>query len=721
MLHSRSSQRLPLDVRLAEVTAQRPRAIRAVTLLRLATVLLAAAPVCAQAPEPKFVAGDLAALDSRVVAARQIDGVMQLLTVEVGNKGTVAAEPLQFRIELPAKKSEPPQVATFARALLPHAARFGRPVPAAGKATYFVPTALPGKKGQFTVQVTAASFVDGGSVPKPAVVVGQPDQVQRTSLAGTFPVTKVAMTNPVDATLDVLMLVTFEQPKDRVDLVGVRLDARATRDVVFATLPGVAAYLDPTMELPGCAMKATAFEIVDWCLVGAVPVDAGANVLRDAYEAWYRWPEADTAVAGDFVFRERQARFGQPGTFDDFLIKGRFAVTAAGETNVEVLEGTGANASYLLRELVSNLRRPDFAALAANNRLQLVADDRVALIGPGWSMLTQDSGQHRTGGAVKAEESADLQVRDGRIVSDGRGSGERTAWEWQSVDGREVVTRRAASFLETRYSYATLGGRLVPLGASQENRPGNALFTASEIQLSNLRFDGVAPAPRQEPAGAGALALRELWNAGYRLPTEPLVIETKFTLTTGNDGVWRGKKKLSGTLVMEGIGRNLRSSDCAFDGTLAREDEVQFAAMLRDRLLMWYGRDFNDRQPFDELFAGATVEAPDAEGVFRVTDCWLDRVFTSGGLVRGLRAKGGGTTTKFTWEKIGDRQVVGRIDEKIGGPDTPAARRWDAATIVTLAPVGEHLLPAKIVFERIFGRDWATETLVFRDTKLRAK
>lgn len=688
------------------------------TTFRLAFVLAAVAPLAAQGA-PKFTTGDVGALETRVVGVRPVDGALQVLSVEVTNKGASAAEPLQFRVELPAKKPDPPQVAIFERAQLPHVARYGRPVPAGGKQTYFVPTLLPGKKGQFAVRVVAASFVEDGAVARPAVKMGKPEQVQRESLAGTFPVTQVAMTNPLDLPIDVLMLVTFEQPKDRIDLVGVRLEARATQNVVFARIPGPDAYIDPTMDAPGRAMKATAFEVVDWCLVGSQPEGSIADRLRPAYDAWYRWPEAEAAVGGDFVFREQRLRLDRQGTFDDFLIKGRFTVSAAGDTKVEMLEGKGANASFLIRAAIANVRRPDFATLTKDNRLGLVTDDRISLLGPGWNTMERDRGSHSSGGAVKAEECPDLQVRGERIVGDGMGGGERTAWEWQTIDGRAVVVRRVAPHLDTRFSYAVVDGRVVPTGVSQRNTPGGTLVAASELSLSNLRFEGIAPIPPQLPTGPGAAALRALWDAAFRLPTQPIVIEAKFAITMGNDGVWRGRKKLSGSIVMTGIGRNLRASDITFDGGLAREDQIEFGALLRDRLLMWYGSDFNDRAPFDEFFARATIGAPEADGSFVIDGCQYDRVHTSGGLVRGMRGKGGAGGVKYTWSKVADRQVVTRIDAAIGGPETPAAMRWEATTTVVLAPVGEYLLPAKISFEHAFGRDWEPETIVFKDVRVR--
>src|SRR5262245_39617544 len=126
-------------------------------LRRLAVPLPLACALAAQAAsEPQFVPGDVAALTCRVTDARVVDAPLQVLTIEVANGGAVAAEPLAFRLEVPAKKGEPPAVETFARVQLPLVHRHGRPVPAGGRQTYLVPTALPGKKAQFAVGVATA-------------------------------------------------------------------------------------------------------------------------------------------------------------------------------------------------------------------------------------------------------------------------------------------------------------------------------------------------------------------------------------------------------------------------------------------------------------------------------------------------------------------------------------------------------------------------------------
>ena len=213
--------------------------------LRLVASLLWGASALAQVPAgPAFEAGDPAALTCRVVAQKPAEDGRLLLTVEVNNRSSLAAEPLVFELEQPQGKGQPPQVETFARAQLPHVARYGRPAPAGGKQTYLVPVG-PAKKGTWSARVTAASFGRDLAVAEPAFRFGKPEQVQRTSLAGTFPVTQVAIGNPLPCDVDVLMHVTYQQPKDCVELVGVRLPAGATLAVVIATRPGREVFLDP--------------------------------------------------------------------------------------------------------------------------------------------------------------------------------------------------------------------------------------------------------------------------------------------------------------------------------------------------------------------------------------------------------------------------------------------------------------------------------------------
>lgn len=685
---------------------------------RIAALVLLAAPTLAQAvAEPTFRDGDPATLACRVVASTPCDFGLQQLTIEVRNPGQVAAEPLAFELIAPGKKPEPPQVETCHRARFPHFARFGRPVPAGGKQTYQVVTALAAKKGSIVVRVAAASFVDGGVLAKPEIGIGVPEQVQRESMVGTFPITQVRMQNPLPYEIDLLMQVQFQQPKDVRELVGVRLPANGGLDVLFASRPGRDVWIDPLASAPGGEVKAVAFEIVDWCAVGHASGEAQIASLREAWEAWYRWPEADLACAGDYALRVRRLQLNTTDRYDEFVVRGRFTVDRSGKAAMEVREGGGANGKLLLQEAITNLRRPDFEVLAKANRLQPVAADRVALIGPGFGALATDSG-HLVGGAQSAAEFDDLQVRDGLVRSDGRGEGERSQWEWREFDGSRVVVRRHGKSRDLRFAYAKVGDRIVPTAVTENVQYGANPTSVAELVLSNLTFEGVVPIQPQPPRGDGADALRAVWEAAWRIPDEPVEIEAKFAVQCGNDGVWQGTKRVSGSIVLRGLGRSMVGSDIAFDEGFPREQEVQLAALVRDRFGIWQGRDFNDRAPFDVYFAGATIHAADAAGTFAVDGGPVAAVTIASGLVRSVRGRDGSTNT-YTYGKVGSRQVVTRIDQKIGGERTPAALRWEASVQVTWQEFGEQLVPTKMVFERIFGREWGPESIALRDVKVR--
>jgi len=93
-------------------------------------------------------------------------------------------------------------------------------------------------------------------------------------------------------------------------------------------------------------------------------------------------------------------------------------------------------------------------------------------------------------------------------------------------------------------------------------------------------------------------------------------------------------------------------------------------------------------------------------------------VTIANGLVRSVRGRDGSTNT-YTYGKVGSRQVVTRIDQKIGGERTPAAMRWEASVQLTWQEFGEQLVPTKMVFERISGREWGPESIALRDVKVR--
>jgi hypothetical protein len=173
---------------------------------------------------------------------------------------------------------------------------------------------------------------------------------------------------------------------------------------------------------------------------------------------------------------------------------------------------------------------------------------------------------------------------------------------------------------------------------------------------------------------------------------------------------------VKGKVAMTGIGRHLQQIHFTFDGGLTADLEMSLGAAFRDRLLMWYGRDFNDRQAFDDFFGGATIHAPAADGTFRVENGRVEEVFTAGGLVRGW--KRGGGALRFTCEKVDGRMAVTRIEEDVGVGNR-SMERWTGSVTIRFTKVGDLLLPSTLRFERIFGRDWGPETIVLKGLEVR--
>ncbi len=704
--------RSPFEPRKPVISTTHWVPLRIVAAALATTTLLAAQSQAA--PQPRFVAGDLADLSCKVVTLDTKGDVPHRLVVEVQNRGKASAEPLLFEIESRGKKGEA-GAETFARVMAPRFARFGRPTPPGGKERYELATHLSGGKAQFAVRVSGASWHDGAAVARPDLRIGEPQQVQRTSLVGTFPVTQVTLHNPFDRDLEVLLRVKLVQPVDRVDLYGVRLPAGRAFDWVVSTRGTLPVFV-PHDQPPGGPVKATGFELVDWVLVGEAPKEAGADCLGAAYRAWYRWPDLQNDVTGTVTCRGRRKKLNSE-EYADYSFRGTFRVTAAGALTITADADT-VDAGMLLGEVFANLMHPDFDELQAKNRLVPVAASRVAIVGPGWNRQRSTGGLSVAGGATDFDQVEDLEVQDGRIVSSGYGDSPRTSWQMRQFGAGQAVTRRSGRSDESSFSYREEGGRILPTAATRTITFGDNLFSATEVTITDLQFEGVAPRPSTAPKGDGVQALRAIWDAAWHVPTGPIEFRADFAVDSpGTDLMWQGQRRLRGKLVQRGMGRHQQHAEFEFEGSHDLARQMSLAAVIRDRWGIWYGRDFNDRLPFDEFFAGATIHAPDGKGVFAVDDGPWTEILTSGDLVRGWRRPG--LIVDFTWQKFGDVQAVTRIDEQIGSPGDKNSQHWRAAVTIGFTTVKGQLLPSSFKLERIFGKDWGPEILTLTNIELR--
>lgn len=665
-------------------------------------------------PLPEFATGDLAVLSCRVTAVAENRDV-HLLTVEVRNAGTVAAEPIAFVCE--AKDGKAGQRnETFRRLQQPYARRFGRPVPAGGKQSYVVPTRLPIGRGAKGVRVAAASWCHGGAVDAPDLAIGAPTSVQRESLAGTFNVTQVELQNPFDRDLDVLLRVQLLQPYDTTELMGLRLAAGQRRAWILPSLPGTQPYVDEAAV--ACHVRAKAFEVVDWSLVAPNDPAAAAALLRPAYERCYRWPASIEEASGRFVFRERRQRVNAPGQYDDVEARGRYTLRRGADPVVEFEAGNAGGAASAIAAAFEFTTWPDWAVLQQRNELVLVADDRVELRGPGWGVPRGGAATSiSTDGGASTVLYPDVQVDGDRIVGTGY-EDSRTVWDLRDGDRGRFVVRTASSSIVATFAYGTCDGEFVPTQWSRTTTYGDALFSSEVLELSAATFAGAARIAPQLPGGPGAAELRAIWDAGYRLPAEPLTIAAAFTATNpGVEQYWRGRKKVTGTLVATGFGRRMQTFHVDLDGAASPEIEHDLAFVFRDRLLMWWLREFADRLPFDEFFAGAEIGAKQVDGSFAIARGPVELVRTQGGLVRGLRTADG-LETRLSWQDVGGRKVVQKW-ERDHPKQGSSVRAWTEVMTVTWIPVGDHLLPTTIVLDRIFGRDFGTETITLKNLSVK--
>jgi hypothetical protein len=197
-----------------------------------------------------------------------------------------------------------------------------------------------------------------------------------------------------------------------------------------------------------------------------------------------------------------------------------------------------------------------------------------------------------------------------------------------------------------------------------------------------------------------------------RYPEARRILKARFTVEQpGTDLVWVGAKKVRGRLELRGYRGFLlaatgwRECEVEVEGEPLAATKRALAFALSDRLLLWTMRDWNGRAPFAEALAGATVAAPDAAGRFAIEGApWTGLVVRDGLLVEVQRRDG--QVQKLTWSKVGDAQVVTRI--QCGEEDLKAR----------FAAVGDRLVPTRLEFRAVFGKEWGPEVIELAEVRL---
>jgi hypothetical protein len=687
-------------------------------LFMLTAILFALIPASSFAREtPRFTTGNLSDLKCDVASLDEAAGFRRI-AIDVKNGGTVAAEPLVFEVVVTpkVKKDGAPVKHSLARASFPFAGRFGRPVPPNGKQRYELQLSIPKAAVSVTATVRSANWFGAkeGVVAEPKVAIEKLGTTQVTGTTGDrVEAASARLSNPLSCPVDLVLLATYKAPLDSRSLVGVRLAANESRDVVFGD-PSVVLDFEEAVAYQGS--KIVKLDLVDWCCVAPLDPAAAASVLEPAYARWVRWNEPFAALRGRFRFSEDAMDASLAGA-------GAFRIDAAGSVEVTLDAPGAANASTIRTDAANaiaasfaDLRRRPFAEVVARNTLRLVGDGVVEIDGPGYG--EKDREGYSIANSDGSTYAPNLSVEGNVIV----GSGDRhrfgnDEWGTQPVGDGYVVTRRVAvgSNWSEYFSYGLCGDLVVPLSHQVRfDMVGGGIMKQTIVELSAIEFDADGAAVPQfvAPTGDGVAALRAAWDAGYRYPADRKTFTAKFDVTLpGTDHIWGRHKKVAGSVSLEEFrgflqdGSGWRQVVVEQKGLPTKGEERVFAYAFSDRLVLWIGRDFNGRGDFDAEFAGATIAAPDANGVFAVTGSRYAELRVKDGRVAGLRRRDGADRT-FTWTKVGAEWVVTRI---VTGEEELLAK---------FMAVGGRLLPTEFEFRRVFGKDWGPEKIALKEAKL---
>jgi hypothetical protein len=637
------------------------------------------------------------------------------LWVEVSNTGPLAAEPLEFLVRQEPKSvkgNAGPFETTVARAAFPFAARYGRPAPAGGKNRYWLQAGSARDDVQWSVKVTRAAWPKGGVLPKPDVQVGAIEAIPMKDVQGQeTTVCRVKLSNRTPRTLDLVFHVSVRQPREGEALAGVRVPPGEIEWVVSELRPN----LGFSMDAPSNPVKIDALELVDWCAVGASDPAAAADAFVPAYRSWVHWTKPFPSLTGRFAFVQR-AKDAKPRS-----AAGTFRMDAAGAVDATLDGGSGGGTKEIVQAIAdafADLRRADVKDLTEKGALRAVADGVVEVEGAAVADAGLEAEQARRG-RVHAEFTPNYTLRDGRIAA----SGDRTAfdqWIWttQPMAGGYVVQQKRTPRGDWcyQYGYAERGGWIAPAAYRQYFGTVNGeMLSEVELVLDDVNVDAGGSAdgrPAPAPAGPGAAALRQAWDAAYAYPDAEKTLTARFELRNpGTDAVWQGHRSLTGTVKLEGFrgfrrdGGRWRGYEADLTPVLPDAQERTLAWVVFDRLILWAGRDFAGRGPFDRAFAGATIDGPSDGGELRIQGGPYESATVKEGRIAALTMKGG-VTRRFTWSKVGKHWVATRV------------QTGDEDLTVKFAPAGDGLVPVEMEFRAVFGKDWGPETVRLTNVRL---
>lgn len=670
----------------------------------LGSILLAGiAP--AQSPDPKFVVGDVASLTCRVVKLKRIEtkphkkySYGSLVTVEVRNRGRVWAEPVSIRITAKKDLHGNPVDRELRRFEGSGFGRAGRAVRPGGSLTYELLSqhTLKSKTG-VTASVTKASFFEGRGLDslKIKTTRKKSETFQRGTVTRDADV--YALTNPLDHPVDVAFQAKIRRPFKGRAIVRRRLEANEKarwkiEGYYFAGGNGVE------------GIEIQSLKLIDWSVIRDDGSRTAAKVFRDAYERWARWTKP-VALSGRFECRTTsRSELNKKVETSDRTTRGRFQLGENGAFQIQPDDGETVDPARMrglrwhFEQAFADIRRPPVDKVIEDNKLgvQSIGEKTFLTInGPTWSKW--------------ARSARCLKVDGTTLVGSGHNESRLIDWSVQQRGKFYVVTARDGAINSIRnghlerFAYDLVGDHLVPVHFRSRMSFLEGSFKTTDLRLSDVRLGTGPQLTPPAPKGPGAEALAKVWNGAYRYPATGVTFSGRYV--AHNDGKteasWEGLTSAKGTFRFAGyLGGRYGHHQMTVTDKLSKAQAYRIGELVADRFRIWFFRDLNAREPFENAFAGATIEM-EKPGVFRTTVPRFHKVIARDGRIHAVVDRSGYKRV-FGYAKVGEHMVMNKITA------------GDLVCTAKFKLVNGRPVPVDMKFDGVFGKDWGPERIEVR-------
>lgn len=683
-------------------------------LLALLTVVLALAqPTRAQGEAdqvgpPRFVTSSLDAISCKVVRNSAAIGGGSLVQVEVDNAGELTVEPATIHVLTETGAAPPlPETKIWSTDRIPSPATHcrGRGVPPGESRRYWVQIRADRKAlSNATARVASAIFYIGSTLEQPPIRIGEPTQREASIGAGSAETTVVPVENLTENVVNLVCRARYTAPRRGEGLVTLQLRPGELTDWTIATVPE---HLSWDTQDPPIPVKITKLEPLDWTL----RVTDADTLVEDAVELAMRrlapLHDARPRFSGRFVARLRLVKKEDTELHE---IRGSFEAVGTSSPRISV-EGVPDRKDqdsvvYALRRAFEFLRRP-------KTKTALRYAEITPISGRGGTREVKWEGH---GWSDKPSEF--VHIDSNRFVAFGSRNKNGLRWTLRRsphgdlLHAREEFVRGKLEAIDS-ISYGVRGATVFPVTSYSvvDNFLGHR---ALALRLEDVRTpDRKQKADR--PGGRDAEIVRIAWDSAYSYPLHPATFSARFDLRTDPEARrWLGRDRIKGKVNLVGF-RGFRSdgsgwSDASItidDRDLTEMEQARLAHSVETLLHDWALVDPAGRAPFDDEFAGATVQASSLRsGTFSVSNGAFAEVEIEQGRIVSL-SNPHGTPRRIRWNENPKRPVAVLIRS---GTERVEVRDWHEK--------GDWIVPSTIEFEAR-GSGEAGESLELRQIRIK--